>query len=168
MATSKSCPSFATVDPFDGMNPDSPGLVCNLVNGEWQTAPDDGITWVAAADWAAGSPLLLTVEDEPTADHAAASAIAIDFPAFNDGRGLSIAVLLRTRFKYDGDIRAVGAVHEDILHYMVRCGFTSAELPDERDVATALSHVKPYSDFYQQSVVEPEPLFKRVKRGESA
>lgn len=28
---------FATVDPFDGMTPDSPGMVQNLVRGEWQS-----------------------------------------------------------------------------------------------------------------------------------
>ena len=29
-------PSFATVDPFDGMTPSEPGIVRNLVGGEWQ------------------------------------------------------------------------------------------------------------------------------------
>ncbi len=37
MASAKSCPSFATVDPFDGMTADNPGIVRNLVGGEWQT-----------------------------------------------------------------------------------------------------------------------------------
>jgi uncharacterized protein (DUF934 family) len=138
------------------------------IDGQWQSASDDGAEWLDLEHWHSGSPLRLSVDDEPTAEHAAASCIAIEFPAFNDGRGLSAAVLLRTRFGYAGDIRAVGAVHEDILHYMVRCGFTSAELPDDRDVATALACIRPYSDFYQQSVAEPEPQFKRVKRGESA
>ena len=39
MSTENTCPSFATVDPFDGMNPGDPGVVRNLVNGEWETAP---------------------------------------------------------------------------------------------------------------------------------
>ena len=33
------CPSFATVDPFEGMTPDEPGIVRNLFDGEWHTAP---------------------------------------------------------------------------------------------------------------------------------
>ena len=141
-----------------------PNLIKQL-DGQWQSVPHDSIEWLPIADWQPGAPLVLTAEDEPTETHAEASAIAIDFPAFNDGRGLSLAVLLRTRFKFDGEIRAVGAVHEDILHYMVRCGFTELELPDERDVDTALACMQPYSDFYQQSVAEPEPQFRRVERG---
>ena len=39
MSTEKTCPSFATVDPFDGMNPGNPGIVRNLVGGEWVLAP---------------------------------------------------------------------------------------------------------------------------------
>ena len=95
----------------------------------------------------------------------AAEAIAINFPAFNDGRGLSLAVLLRTRFNYTGEIRAVGAVHEDILHYIVRCGFDVIELPDERNIDTALACLEPYSGVYQGSVISPEPAYRRVNRG---
>ena len=137
------------------------------IDGLWQSCPNEEIDRVRLDTWQAGAHLYLGADEEPTEEHAAATSIAIEFPAFNDGRALSSAVLLRTRFGYTGDLRAVGQVHEDILHYMVRCGFTSAEVPDERDVDTALACIKPYSDFYQQSVVQPEPQFKRVTRGTS-
>jgi len=91
--------------------------------------------------------------------------IAIDFPAMNDGRGLSLAVLLRTRFGYRGEIRAVGVVHEDLTRYFLRCGFDSLLLPEGRDVATALAAFTLGDRYYQGSVVEPQPAFRRVRRG---
>lgn len=36
---SQSCPAFATVDPFDGMDATSRGVVQNLVGGKWAAAP---------------------------------------------------------------------------------------------------------------------------------
>ena len=93
------------------------------------------------------------------------SLIAIRFSTLNDGRGLSIAVLLRTRFGYAGELRAIGEVHEDVLHYMYRCGFDSYELPNGHDPNVALAAMSSYSDYYQGSVVDPRPAFRRIARG---
>jgi uncharacterized protein (DUF934 family) len=93
------------------------------------------------------------------------SLIAIHFPTFNDGRGLSLAVLLRTRYGYAGELRAIGDVHPDMLHYLQRCGFDSYLLPDSRDPQIALAAINSLSDFYQGSVVEPLPAFRRIVRG---
>ena len=91
--------------------------------------------------------------------------IAIDFPAFNDGRGLSLAVLLRTRCQFRGELRAIGDVHTDLMHYLHRCGFDSCLLPDGRNAQTALRALSSLSDFYQGSVRQPLPAFRRVDRG---
>ena len=91
--------------------------------------------------------------------------IAIRFAALNDGRGLSLAVLLRTRFGYSGELRAIGEVHEDVLHYMHRCGIDSYQLPDGHDANVALAAMKSLTDFYQGSVVDPRPAFRRIARG---
>ncbi|MCR9258263.1 MAG: DUF934 domain-containing protein [Pseudomonadaceae bacterium] len=123
------------------------------------------IQWQAPEDWNSGDALLLTVDLEPLAEYAQAERIAIEFPAFNDGRALSLAVLLRTRLGYTGELRAVGAVHEDILHYMVRCGFDAMEIPDDRNVQIALELIRPYSNVYQGTVDNPEPSFRRMQRG---
>ncbi len=134
--------------------------------GPWQLlAEPPAVDWQTSESWQNGQPLLLRGDEEPQADYAGASRIAIEFAAFNDGRGLSLAVLLRERIGFAGEIRAVGAVHEDILHYMIRCGFTSFELPDERDPEIALNSLAPYSDTYQGSVVQPQPAFRRTRRG---
>ena len=128
---------------------------------------------VPAEEWnaAPGSGLLLSIDAEPEPRFACADVIAIDFPAFNDGRGLSLAVLLRTRFGFTGELRAVGHLNLDILHYLARCGFDSAALDDVSVVEAGRHHrtqanlLAPYSDNYQASVVEPEPAYRRVRRG---
>jgi len=120
--------------------------------------------WKSPEEWQPGDALLLPVDAEPQQEYRDASAIGIDFPAFTDGRGLSLAVLLRTRVKFAGELRAMGAIHEDVLHYMVRCGFDALELPAERDAATALGLLSPYSGHYQNSVSAAEESDTRVQR----
>lgn len=52
------------------------------------------------------------------------SVIALDFPVFRDGRAYSYARLLR-RMGWQGELRAVGDVLLEQLHYMHRVGFNS-------------------------------------------
>jgi uncharacterized protein (DUF934 family) len=133
-------------------------------------------TIVPLAEWQpeSGDGLLLDVADEPEQRFTNAPLIAINFPAFTDGRGLSLAVLLRTRFDFQGELRAVGAVQPDIIHYMKRCGFDSFQMPEGQPVAiepvateaaAADMTLAPYSDYYQASVLQPEPAYRRVRRG---
>jgi uncharacterized protein (DUF934 family) len=127
------------------------------------------------AEWTPGSGegLLLEPSDEPEATHTSAPVIAINFPAFSDGRGLSLAVLLRTRFNYTGELRAVGDVHPDVIHYMKRCGFDTFQMPEGRTLPPAANDpaaagdntLAPHSDYYQASVIHPEPAYRRVRRG---
>ena len=122
----------------------------------WELADQaPAIDWKTLDEWQPGEALRLQVDDEPTEQVTQASHIAIDFPAFTDGRGLSLAVLLRTRLNYTGELHATGAIHEDILHYLVRCGFDWLALPEGRDATTALEIVSPYSLHYQHSVRAP-------------
>lgn len=105
--------------------------------------------------------LLLAVDSEPEARFADAALIAVDFPVFHDGRGLSLAVLLRSRTGYCGELRAVGDVHPELLHYLRRCGFDSVRLPEGRTLDHADPRLAPYSDYYQASMVEARPAFRR-------
>lgn len=57
--------------------------------------------------------------------------VCLDFPKFTDGRAYSYARLLRTRYDYSGEIRAVGTVLRDQLLFMRRCGFDSFAIPDD-------------------------------------
>ena len=54
--------------------------------------------------------------------------IAIEFPKFTDGRGYSIARILRERYGFKGEIRAVGNVLRDQLAFMSRCGIDAGPL----------------------------------------
>ena len=51
--------------------------------------------------------------------------VAVNFPAFNDGRAFSHASLLRERLGYQGELRAVGDVLIDQIPLMLRVGITS-------------------------------------------
>ena len=102
--------------------------------------------------------------DEPEAleaDVLAAPLLAVRFPAFNDGRGLSSAVLLRTRCGYTGELRAIGDVQLDQLNYMRRCGFDSFVLREGADADAMRTRLVVMSEYYQPSVREPRPLFRR-------
>jgi uncharacterized protein (DUF934 family) len=91
----------------------------------------------------------------------AAVRVEVNFPKFGDGRGFSIARLLRERYGYKGELRAVGQVARDHLYYMANCGFDAFLLRDGEDPAEALAAFDDYSEAYQASVKRPVPLFRR-------
>ncbi|MGH1430698.1 MAG: DUF934 domain-containing protein [Neptuniibacter sp.] len=76
--------------------------------------------------------------------------IAVDFPAFRDGRGFSIARLL-VRAGYKGEIRATGDVGRDRIAYMERCGFTAIQISDEIYKDEMLSAFTEVSNYYQSA-----------------
>lgn len=86
--------------------------------------------------------------------------IAIDFPTFMDGRGFSIARIIREQKQYTGELRAVGYVIRDQLCYLARCGFTAFELNDT-DLDDAIQSLDDFTEFYQVAVYQTEPLFRR-------
>ena len=87
--------------------------------------------------------------------------IAVRFPKFTDGRGYSIAALLRTRYGYRGELRAFGDVGRDQIFYLKRCGFDSFRLADHRDPHDALASLGDFTVRYQGSVDDPAPLFRK-------
>lgn len=89
------------------------------------------------------------------------SLVAINFPKFVDGRGYSYARILRDRFNYQGELRAIGDVLHDQLFYMKRCGFDSFAVREDKDIDVAKSGLEAFTEFYQAATVQPEPLFRR-------
>ncbi|HMV60063.1 MAG TPA: DUF934 domain-containing protein [Agitococcus sp.] len=87
--------------------------------------------------------------------------IALDFPAFADGRGYSYATLLRQRFGFTGELRATGDVFKDNLFYLKRCGFNSFAVRADKDIHVALQGLNNFSESYQASVDESRPLYRR-------
>ena len=108
--------------------------------------------------------LRLESTDDPAsvADRLGSAArVEVNFPKFGDGRGFSIARLLRERYGYKGELRAVGHVVRDHLYYMENCGFDAFLLPEGEDPAEALVAFNDYSEAYQATVRRPVPLFRR-------
>ncbi len=126
------------------------------IHSNWQICDVAETPWIAQDEWQAGSALQVSVDAEPSTDWLDASSIAINFPAMTDGRGLSLAVLLRNRLGYRGALVARGSVHQDIVHFLARCGFDAIELPDEQRLETALKWIDPYAGYYQPSVISSE------------
>lgn len=87
--------------------------------------------------------------------------IAVNFPAFADGRGYSLARLLKERYKYQGEIRAIGDVLIDQLYFMKRCGFDTYLLKDGLEAEKALQYFSTFSDPYQLAYDVQTPLFRR-------
>lgn len=95
-------------------------------------------------------------------DLATFTAIAVNFPKFVDGRGYSTAALLRQRYSYRGELRAVGDVLHDQLFFMRRVGFDSFALKDGKNLAYALdAGFKPFGDAYQGATDQAQPYFRR-------
>ncbi len=112
----------------------------------------------------AGEVLRLEPYDDPAAVADRLGRIArieVNFPKFGDGRGYSIARLLRERYGYKGELRAVGQVTRDHLFFMESCGFDAFLLRDGEDAQEALAAFDDFSDAYQASVARPQPLFRR-------
>ena len=108
--------------------------------------------------------LVLEPTDDPALQAAAlaeARVIAVNFPKYGDGRGYSIARLLRERYGYRGELRATGVVARDNLRAMAQCGFDAFELRDGEDPQAALSAFDDFSEAYQASATQRVPLFRR-------
>ncbi|TCK08444.1 DUF934 domain-containing protein [Marinobacterium mangrovicola] len=84
--------------------------------------------------------------------------IAVEFPAFRDGRGFSLARILR-RAGFNGELRAVGNPARDQLGYMERCGFNAYEFSEEVYSDDFLKAFEEISVHYQGSADDPRPIY---------
>jgi uncharacterized protein (DUF934 family) len=76
--------------------------------------------------------------------------IAAEFPGPADGRGYTQGRLLRERYTFSGELRAIGYVRRDQLFFLARCGFNSFQLA-EHELATATAAFFTFSAEYQPS-----------------
>jgi len=77
--------------------------------------------------------------------------VAAHFPIFRDGRSFSTAALLRSRFAWDGEIRAIGDVLIDQLLQGARVGFDSFALRPDQKTDVALKQFDLFSVTTQNS-----------------
>jgi len=98
--------------------------------------------------------IVLRSDEKPEAiqdDLASLALIALDFPAFGDGRAYSSARVLRDQLGYAGELRAIGDVLLEQLHFMQRVGFNAFEINSndaESDWQTAAADI---SVWYQDT-----------------
>lgn len=91
--------------------------------------------------------------------------IALDFPAFPDGRAYSQARLLRDRYGFAGELRAAGdAVVRDQLFGLARCGVNAFQLRADQDPEGCLAAFETFSDAYQPACDGVEPIWKRRRQ----
>ncbi len=90
--------------------------------------------------------------------------IAIHVARFADGRIFSLGTLLRTRYGYKNELRAIGDVLRDQLFFLKRSGFTSFLIRADRSANEALASLKDFTAPYQGAVDEPNPVFQRYNR----
>ena len=105
----------------------------------------------------------LAPDEDPAAlagDVSRLPVIAIDFPQFTDGRGYSHARLLRERFGFTGELRAIGDVQRDQLYYLAQSGFYAFAIRDDKDAHDALAGLDDFSDGYQLTQ-QRTPWFRR-------
>lgn len=92
--------------------------------------------------------------------------IALEFPAFADGRAYSQARLLRDRYGFKGEVRATGnAVARDQIHNMWRSGINSFALRADQDPAVCLTAFQDFDLAYQPAADQLTPVQRlRLRR----
>ena len=148
-----------------------------LVTGDESLLPEGRVivplrTWLARRSFflsRAGMPVGVWIDghDDPATlapDLAHLALLAIRFPKFADGRGYSTAALLRSRYGFRGELRAIGDVLRDQLFYLKRVGFNAFAVREDKDIDDALTALKDFSEPYQGSVDPPLPLYARRSR----
>ncbi|MDX2235926.1 MAG: DUF934 domain-containing protein [Hyphomonadaceae bacterium] len=89
------------------------------------------------------------------------SLVMAAFPSFRDGRAYTTARLLRERYGYQGEVRAVGDVLEDQLFSMLRCGFDSFDLRSKDPEAAFARAAKRFAHVYQPAADARLPAWRR-------
>ena len=119
---------------------------------QWTQRPDKQGLAVQLEPGQAPSPLFDFLEQIPL--------VAINFPVFTDGRGFSYGRELRER-GFTGELRACGHILPAQMTYLRRCGFVAFQLADESRLEEALAGLADFDEYYQASIDQPLPLFRR-------
>jgi uncharacterized protein (DUF934 family) len=136
-------------DPFvdasgaDSIPPAGPVIVSLE---QWQTHRE--------ALLARGTPLGIRLHSDQSpeliaADLAHFAVVALEFPKFRDGRAYSYARLLRERYAYESELRAVGDVLLEQLFFMVRTGFDAFDIQGDDPLGAYRTALADFSVWYQ-------------------
>ncbi len=129
----------------------------------WQTRRTELIARQQQHGWPLGVWLAPNeAPEEIAADLKLFEVIGIDFPKFADGRGYSTARLLRSRYGYGGELRAIGDIQRDQLFYLRRVGFNAFAVRPDHDIAAALGSLNDFKTAYQTSTDQDVKLQRRA------
>ncbi len=120
----------------------------NAVRAHWPDAMPVGLKLANDQD----------VEDIAT-DLPRLALVALNFPKWTDGRAYSQARLLRSRYRFAGEIRAMGDVLVDMAPLLARTGFDAAALRAGQSVEAAERAIGFFSGHYQGDARDNRPLF---------
>jgi uncharacterized protein (DUF934 family) len=134
----------------EGLPPDTAGWMVML--DEWKkhgpaSSPRNhplGIVLPTNAD-----PADLTLNAAALSQRNDVAFLAVYFPQYGDGRGYSLAWMLREDYGWQGELRALGDVLIDTVYYLSRCGFDSFVTKQGHDPLEALASLHAYTENYQ-------------------
>lgn len=149
--------SFVDASGTEAIPPTGPVIVSL---DQWKTHRDELLK--------RGSPLGIRLHsDQPpeliAADLPHFAVVALEFPKFRDGRAYSYARLLRERYGFKGELRAVGEVLLEQLFFMLRTGFDTFDIQSAdplKDYRTALAD---FSVWYQPTA-DGRPTAMQLRR----
>ena len=116
------------------------------------------------ASWPAAMPVGLKLGNDQDVediapDVARFALIALHFPKWVDGRAYSQARLLRSRYRFAGEIRATGEVLVDMLPLLARTGFDAVLMRSDQSRDAAERALAFFPGHYQGDVHDNRPLF---------
>lgn len=139
--------------------------------------PAEGALIVGLEQWQAhrdellarGEPLGLKLKSDQSPEAVAADVahfdvIALEFPRFRDGRAYSYARLLRERYGYAKELRAVGEVLLEQLFFMLRTGFDTFEIDSSDPVGAFETALADFSVWYQPTA-DGRPTAMQLRHG---
>lgn len=172
-----------------GVQPENPAQLIidgSVTNNQWNLLPLGGEDEITTSSLAPGKIILplsvwlvlreelaprkdeigVWLDSDETADligdyAAELPLIAAHFPAFADGRAFSAGRLLRQRYGFTGELRAVGNFIRDQMTYLKRCGFNAFAYQGEQPLETLLDSMQDFTDSYQAAVDQTLPIFRR-------
>ena len=127
----------------------------------------DSNQWHAArAQWPHGLPVGIRLANDQDVEEIAADLprfglVALHFPKWVDGRAYSQARLLRSRYRFAGEIRATGEVLVDMVPLLARTGFDAVLLRHDQAIDAAERALSFFPGHYQGDAADNRPLFAR-------
>jgi uncharacterized protein (DUF934 family) len=141
-----------------------------IIENTWQYIADNdelttGDISVSFARWQADKQQLMARDgklgirmssidnvDELSNDLEKLQLIELDFPDFADGRLFSQAWLLRGRYHYQGEIRAIGYYIPDQVFYLARVGVNAFSPKVAEELPYIINKLKDFTVNYQNSI----------------